>query len=645
MLIGTKIGPFEVEKELGSGAMGTVYRAVYSKTGQTVALKLIAPGLGSNPRVLARFEREASMLKELKHPNIVRLLGTGKHHGSPYFAMEFVDGETLEEILKRRGRLPWEEVVGIGKQIASALRVAHAQGIVHRDLKPANVMLTRAGVAKLTDFGIAKDMDATGLTSANCTVGTASYMSPEQCKGEREITHKSDLYSFGIMLYELLTGSKPFVAENVMDMFLQHVQGTCVRPAQRQLDIPVWLDNLVCQLMEKKPEQRPLDAAMVAQALEEVQTKIEALKSAGVDVAGQVARRGKSSEERETARALVAGSKRKKLKKKKTRWDVIGLAAVLSAGLVGIAFLIYLAVRPAGPEKLLQEAERLVSKGDEHFTAGEDYEAWQKWSQARDKYLNRVLDADPEGPLGSKAREYLRHIEAGNHYGKGRLALKDLVERKEWRAISTNKGLDHYHEVLNNYADDRLVAGKLRTELGPLEGPTLLKEAEELADPWAVQFLPADKLVYKRPDAWAKAFEVLARLLRWYPDHESGKQGALVLARLQAHEHGLKRILAETNPATLNTAEGLALRALRVDVFAPAQETDEQKKQRLEHALVQWNALAEWGKARGDDGKARGENLDYRPWIMLAEAKVKWPIEKKEKLDGSNHEEASARAQ
>src|SRR5947209_1050665 len=169
--------------------------------------------------------------------------------------------------MARRVCMTWEEVVEVGQQLCAALQHAHEHGIVHRDLKPSNLMVVPDGTLKLTDFGIAKDLDVTPLTSAHCTVGTAAYMSPEQCRGERNLTHKSDLYSLGVVFYELLTGRKPFEAESTMDMFLQHAQGKFERPSRLVLDIPVWLDTLVCQLLEKKPESRPLDAATVAAAL------------------------------------------------------------------------------------------------------------------------------------------------------------------------------------------------------------------------------------------------------------------------------------------------------------------------------------------------------------------------------------------
>src|SRR5947209_5812166 len=248
MLVGQKIGPFAVDKELGAGAMGAVYRARHEETGQRVAIKIVAPGLATNKTAMDRFKREAAILKQLKHPNIVRLVATGRFSGTPFYAMEYVEGESLDRVMGRRGRISWEEVVTLGKQLCDALKHAHDTGIVHRDLKPANVMVLPDGTVRLTDFGIAKDTDATALTSANCTVGTAAYMSPEQCRGERDLTFKSDLYSLGVMFYELLTGRKPFQAENPMDMFMKHVHEKCERPSRLVLDIPVWLDNLICQL-------------------------------------------------------------------------------------------------------------------------------------------------------------------------------------------------------------------------------------------------------------------------------------------------------------------------------------------------------------------------------------------------------------
>jgi serine/threonine-protein kinase len=286
--------------------------------------------------------------------------------------MEFIEGEPMDKILQRRGRHTWEEVVEFGKQICAALNHAHQRGIVHRDLKPSNLMLMPDGVLKLTDFGIAKDLDVTQLTSANCTVGTAAYMSPEQCKGERNLTHKSDLYSMGVLFYEMLTGEKPFKAETTMDMFLQHVQGTFERPSRKVLDIPIWLDTLVCQLLEKKPEHRPLDAGVVAQALDQVREKVSTLQSAGVDIAktrliDPAARREfrLNQKDRQVARTILSGMKGGKRKKatkaffEQAWFQALGLLGLL-AGVVGI---LYVAFRPPSAEVLFQRAQNLVKSG------------------------------------------------------------------------------------------------------------------------------------------------------------------------------------------------------------------------------------------------------------------------------------------
>src|SRR5262245_22454641 len=372
MHVGQAIGPFIIEKELGSGAMGTVYRATLREDGKpdrVVALKVIAFGLSGNEQALARFEREYKILKQLSHPNIVRNVGTGRYKGTSFFAMEFVDGRSLDKVMAERivagpGRAPftWEEVLEMGKPLCAALQHAHDKGIIHRDLKPSNLMVTREGILKLTDFGIAKDIDVTALTGANNTIGTAAYMSPEQCKGEKHLTGKSDIYSLGVVFYELLTGRKPFVAESSVDMFLLHVQGTFTRPAQLNPDIPVWPDTLVCQMMEKKPEHRPRDSAMVCQVLEEIEEKVAANVSAGADIAGSrsLDPRYLGDDDKKAARAIRAGARKKKLRKKHrpiyTRGWFVLLACLALVG--GLGSVIYFgAVAPPSAEVLIQRIE------------------------------------------------------------------------------------------------------------------------------------------------------------------------------------------------------------------------------------------------------------------------------------------------
>ncbi len=365
MMIGQTIGPFEIEKELGSGAMGSVYKARFNKDGKVlaVALKIVNIGLIGNESAMARFDREGAILKQLKHPHIVRMIGIGRYKHTPFIAMEFVDGKSLDHILADRKRMNWEDVIHFGKQLCQALQHAHDRGIIHRDLKPSNLMVTNDGVLKLTDFGIAKDTDVTALTGANSTIGTAAYMSPEQCKGDKNLSAKSDLYSLGVVLYELLTGRKPFAAESTVDMFLKHVNEKPVRPSKIVHDLPVWLDNIVMFLLEKDKEKRPLDAAKVGELLAEIEEKVHAQQSLGVEVANarRVDRPAGSNPvdaaDKDVARSLRSGKKKKKKKHKPwfaAAWvKAVPIAFVLVA-LVGLC--VYL-LKPDGLDAAYAKVE------------------------------------------------------------------------------------------------------------------------------------------------------------------------------------------------------------------------------------------------------------------------------------------------
>jgi serine/threonine-protein kinase len=409
MLIGQTIGSgqyrFEIADELGSGAMGTVYRAQFHQDGKlrAVALKVIALGLLGNEGAMARFEREMNILKQLRHPHIVKLYATGTYRKTPFIAMEFIDGEALDRVLARRGRLGWEEVVSYGKQLCGALQYAHEKGIIHRDLKPSNLMITRDGVLKLMDFGIAKDTDVTALTGQNSTIGTAAYMSPEQCKGDRNLTPKSDLYSLGIVFYELITGKKPFYADTTVDMFLKHVNEPAPRPSRHAPDLPGKFETLILQLMEKDKDDRPVDAAWVIRMLTEIEEDAAARKSAGLLAVTN--RRGEKTrnldgsklddDDKDAARALRG--KKKKAKRQvvvpllQQKWvKAIGIVLVLLL----MAFGVFQAFRPASAEKLAK--------------AIDDASTPDAKLEAATKYLDKY--GEKPGPLTDKAATVFRDI-------------------------------------------------------------------------------------------------------------------------------------------------------------------------------------------------------------------------------------------
>jgi serine/threonine-protein kinase len=263
---------FTIEGEIGRGGMGVVYRARDEKLKRRVAIKVLPPELAFQAEIRARFTREAETAARLSHPHIVPIYTVGEGNGLVYFVMGYVDGESLAGRLKRRGKLPVEEVRRIMKEVADALSAAHALSVIHRDIKPDNVLLdgTR-GRVMVTDFGIAKAMSGgTGatLTSAGVAIGTPQYMSPEQAAGEKEIDGRSDLYSLGIVSYQMLTGELPFNAPTVAGILMKQI--TEMPPAldQKRPDCPEDLSLAVMRCLEKDPENRWPSADALRRALE-----------------------------------------------------------------------------------------------------------------------------------------------------------------------------------------------------------------------------------------------------------------------------------------------------------------------------------------------------------------------------------------
>src|SRR5579862_1521799 len=270
----TRVGPYLVEKKLGAGGMGTVYLAHHEGTGKQVAVKVLAPSLAREPGLVARFMREIDALEKLKNPHVVELFDHGVDGDVYYYAMEYVDGETLTMRLRRTRRIPWREVVELSIQICVALKAAHDAGIIHRDLKPSNLLLTPDGDIKLTDFGVAQVFAGSKLTVTGGIIGTAEYMSPEQGQGRR-ITKRSDLYSLGAVMYVMLTGRPPFSGKTTLDVIHKHKYSQFDRPRLILPELPYWVDEVVCQLMEKDPEKRFADAYVVNRKLQEILRKVD----------------------------------------------------------------------------------------------------------------------------------------------------------------------------------------------------------------------------------------------------------------------------------------------------------------------------------------------------------------------------------
>ena len=257
---------YEVSRLLGAGGMGRVYLARDGLLSREVALKVLDDRHAENPEFFERFRREAKAAASLSHPNMVTVYDSGEDDETPYIAMEHVPGGTLKNRLQDRGTLPSRVAAGVTFEVANALAAAHEKGIVHRDIKPDNVLVTDQGHAKVGDFGIARAATATAITKTDLILGSVRYLSPEQAKGE-EVGPSSDLYSLGIVLYEMLTGRVPFDEENPIATAMKHVNEEPTSPRKLDPTIPKALEAITLKLLKKNPKHRYQSATELAEDL------------------------------------------------------------------------------------------------------------------------------------------------------------------------------------------------------------------------------------------------------------------------------------------------------------------------------------------------------------------------------------------
>jgi serine/threonine protein kinase len=274
--IGHTIGNYKITAKLGEGGMGVVYLAEHPVIGKKVAMKAIHPELSKNSDVVSRFVTEAKAVNQIGHEHIVDIADFGNTpEGEFYFVMEYLQGESLSDRLRRETQIPYPRALSIGAQIADALNASHAQGIIHRDLKPENIFLCHRGqnrdFVKVLDFGLAKltmgDLKVTHKTRTGSVMGTPYYMSPEQCEGKIEIDHRADVYSLGVLIFEMLTGKVPFGGEGYGEIIVKHV--TMPPPSVRSVvpDLPEYLDLILYRVLAKDRDQRFQTMAELRDAL------------------------------------------------------------------------------------------------------------------------------------------------------------------------------------------------------------------------------------------------------------------------------------------------------------------------------------------------------------------------------------------
>jgi serine/threonine protein kinase len=487
-LIGERLGSFRIESILGSGAMGVVYRGTNEKTGREAAVKVVNGDYAPGGKIRDRFEREAEILQQFRHPNIVRFLAVGRFRGTSYIAMEYVQGETLEKMIQERDHLPWREVVDLAIQMCAALHYAHEHGIVHRDLKPSNLMVTANGDIKLTDFGIAKDLDATALTATGRTLGTAAYMSPEQIRGTPAVSHKTDLYALGVLLYQMLVGKAPFEGATPVVLMHCHLNEPPPRASAKITEIPKKLDELIVNLMAKSPSDRPWDAAAAGVTLTELRDK--AKRGDSIAMVWPSSGRDPAHPARAAQTSAASGAATPEKSRKKSRKagstggtrSAIGSrtgsdssnrsgwlnrstieTALLALALVAIGGFITYRVWPPSKEYLYKEAETLMasSRRTDWLTALDEYikpleerfpdspyrDQTRKWrdkilldeAESRGRNLTSGLDISLTRPKDNAEREYVfaYQVAAGVH-GRG----DDLTAISQWRDFAEHVKAD-----------------------------------------------------------------------------------------------------------------------------------------------------------------------------------------------------------
>lgn len=475
-----KIGPYHIHEKLGSGGMGTVYLGRHEQTGRMAAIKVLPPTLALEEGFVERFNREIDSLKRLKNPHIVEFYDNGEDHGTYYYSMEYVPGETLTVLLRREKRIPWETTIDFGIQICSALKSAHDAGIIHRDLKPSNLMLTPDGVIKLTDFGVAQLFASQRLTVTGGIVGTAEYMSPEQAQGQRA-SKKSDLYSLGAVLYVLLTGRVPFSGNTTVEVLHKHRYSRFDPPRLIVPEIPHWYDELICQLLEKNPDKRPPDAFVVGRMLEQIRRKVEISSGETTadirpDAASQ-ATRADNVDDGPGPATLMKQLVRSELHQQQQE-SVIGSLFNNTWVLVGMLVLVILGgvwwgqSRQTTPQQMFEKGVALMSSDD-----------FEDWKLARSQYFNPLLNLDRE-TWEPQVRPYLTEIEVVSNQ---RPSVRRGSKQESEPSRLLNLARDLYSRREYQRAESILRDLHVLLKKSPDEDPKLAGVVEGLLSRWKTE--------------------------------------------------------------------------------------------------------------------------------------------------------------
>ncbi|HWH93098.1 MAG TPA: protein kinase [Baekduia sp.] len=452
--VGTLLnGRYRLDAEIGTGGMSTVYRAFDTVLERQVAIKLMHREIASDSDQLERFRREARAVAQLNHPHIVTVIDAGEDDNTPYIVFEYVEGETLKDRIRRHGRLPIQEAIAYAIEVARALGVAHDRGIVHRDVKPQNVLVDEEGSAKVTDFGIARTLDQEGLTADGRVLGTTDYVSPEQALGH-PVTGQSDLYSLGIVLFEMLTGDVPFKGDNQVAVAMKHVREQLPDVQVRRPQVSSALAAVLERATAKETERRyATDQELIAD-LEEV-------------LAIETKRSGQSTGEATAVLRTLPPSARRRLPARVRHpvAIVVGLIVVAAAVVAAALLLADRTERGTNQRPVVKSAPsaglKTVSLGQ---ARAHDFDPYGTDHDEHGIDARRVLDDDPgtawttetyDGGFGSKPGVGIYVDAASDVVGKridirtgttgwqGKIYVSNAVDPEatdlsDWKDIGTN---------------------------------------------------------------------------------------------------------------------------------------------------------------------------------------------------------------
>ena len=464
-------GRYEIHELIGVGGMAYVYKAYDRVEGRWVAIKILKEEFSNNSDFLRRFRNESKAIAVLNHPNIVKVYDVSFGDQIQYIVMEFIDGITLKEYIEQEGTIRWQEAVHFTTQILMALECAHEKGIIHRDIKPQNIMLLQDGSIKVADFGIARFLQSETQTMTDKAIGSVHYIAHEQASGDY-ITDKADIYSVGVMLYEMLTGKLPFVADNAVSVALMQLQAKPVMPRELNPSIPRGLEQITMRAMEKNPVDRFQSAGEMLDDLDEFRRNPNIVFHYDLQTANARYDASRSMEAYDASRQAPAYNddyeyeeelvrSRRSAKGAMVVKGVLAAAIIVGLAVAVIYFLNYWNNRPEAGDDLL-EMPNLVGQLYEDVIANEEYADFNiqvREGNDPDLQPGEIMNQDPAAGIMVKKDADVELLVNG---GVGQVEVPDVVTDhmtlEEAQQAIEDAGL---HSQVENVADDEVEEGRV----------------------------------------------------------------------------------------------------------------------------------------------------------------------------------------